>query len=515
MSLRPPSALKVLRMTGIGFAITLAFVPFVLAVQTLFGVKEVHILFLIPVIVAATRYGFGAGLAAALGGAAASAFFVYPPIYSLRIRFVDDALALSIFAVVAGITSHLTALARNHAAAAARNYGQLELLYAFSRKLTAATGPDEIVAAIQAHATALVGRNVFVITLEAGELRSGAAGGLASLSAPVKEAVLRMVRGTGSEGSELVTEAGDGRSWLLKPFSRNARSPGVLIVELGGGGATGLEALRRQIDPLLDEAAWTLERLDLSTTVADAEMRRRTAELREAIVGSTSHSLRTPLASILGSASILASAPAVAGDPRLSALAQIVVSEAERLNGDIQKMLDAATLSGSRLTPDLAWIEPADLVNATLKARHRELEQHAVTVHYEKDLPLVRADAALITNALNLVVDNAARYSEASSKIEISVQSAGDHVVFAVEDEGIGIEPGEASRVFEKFYRGARVRQSTRGTGLGLWIANAFVDVCNGRIDASPRDGRAGTRVTIELPAASAEQMVDLGGSDE
>jgi two-component system, OmpR family, sensor histidine kinase KdpD len=356
---------------------------------------------------------------------------------------------------------------------------------------------------------------VSIVTLEPPGEDCTASRPLETLPEPVREAVRDLASAASRSGSRRVPGADGGRIWLLRAFSRKARMPGVLMVELDLGTADDPERLEAEADALLEEAAASIERLDVATTVAEAEVRRRSEALREAIVGSTSHSLRTPLASIMGAASVLAGAPAVAAEPRLASLAGIIVAEAERLNGDIQKMLDAAVLSGSTLEPAPTWIEVADLVNAVLDARQRELGGHPVQVVYEDNLPLVRADQQLASGALGLVIDNAARYSEAGRPIRIIVGSEGNGVAITVEDEGIGLDPAEAARVFDKFFRGTHVRETTRGTGLGLWIANAFVSASRGRITAAPREDRPGTRVTILLPAATAEQMVELGETDE
>jgi two-component system, OmpR family, sensor histidine kinase KdpD len=272
---------------------------------------------------------------------------------------------------------------------------------------------------------------------------------------------------------------------------------------------------RRRIDALLEDAIASLGRLDLASTVADAELRRQSAALREAVIGSVSHGLRTPLAAILGSASILAASRVIADDSRLAALAGIVVNEAERLNGDIQKMLDAASLSAAGVKPEIGWIEPSDLVNAAVDARRRELVRHHLTVDLAEDLPFVAADPVLAREAVGLVLDNAARYSEAGTTVRVTAWRDGERVTIAIEDEGVGIDEAERPQIFDKFYRGRGVRDTTRGSGLGLWIAHAFVEACKGHIAITGRRDRPGTRVTISLPAATEEQMGMPGGNDE
>ena len=130
-------------------------------------------------------------------------------------------------------------------------------------------------------------------------------------------------------------------------------------------------------------------------------------------------------------------------------------------------------------------------------------------------LELVSTAREFASSALALVLDNAARYSEAGSEIRVSARASDGFVEIAVDDQGTGLAPEELPHIFEKFYRGGLARASTRGTGLGLWIANAFVTACGGRMSAAPRGDGTGTRVTIALPAATPDQMQELGGHDE
>jgi two-component system sensor histidine kinase KdpD len=327
-----------------------------MGIQTALALHDFHIFFLIPVVVAATRYGLSAALASALASTAASAFFFHPPIYSLKIISPSDVMALAVFIVVALITSQLAAAARENAAIAARNFRQLELLYGFSRQLTGASGPEEIVQAIRQHVSGLVGSPVTIITDGPDDTAAARAAEPDWLPDKIRKAIGDFRSQPPGRASILVSDADTQKSWLLRALTRSTRPAGVLIVELEPATPDELENLRLEVDRLLDEAVGTLDRLDLATTVADAEARRKSEALRDAIIGSASHSMRTPLASILGAASVLSASPPVANDPRLAPLAQMIVSEAERLNSDIQKMLDAAALSSSQLKPQLGWM---------------------------------------------------------------------------------------------------------------------------------------------------------------
>lgn len=234
--------------------------------------------------------------------------------------------------------------------------------------------------------------------------------------------------------------------------------------------------------------------------VSEARVRAETDVLREALIGSVSHELRTPLSSILGATTVICSAPAVLAEPRLAALANVVRDEAARLNDDIQNLLDASRISSEGVRPRLEWTEPADIVNSALERCRVRLAAHTLTVELPAELPLVYIDAVLVEQALVQILDNARKYSPPGSEINVDGRLDGEQVVITVSDRGVGIAADERARLGEKFFRGRRHAATTTGSGLGLWIAEAFMRANGGALDvASEGEGR-GTRVSVRLP---------------
>jgi two-component system sensor histidine kinase KdpD len=232
-------------------------------------------------------------------------------------------------------------------------------------------------------------------------------------------------------------------------------------------------------------------------------MRSETELLREALIGSVSHELRTPLASILGAATVLAQSPVIAQDDRLESLASVVRDEAERLNSDIQNLLDATRITRDQVKPRMEWIEPQDIVNSALERRRRRLAGHSIAVAMDSNVPLIYVDAVLVEQAFVQIVDNAAKYSPAGSSISIATRRNGRDVVFEVRDSGAGLTQDELSRAGERFFRGSRHSSIASGSGLGLWIAKAFVAANGGRIQATSPGADCGTTVSILLPLAT------------
>jgi two-component system sensor histidine kinase KdpD len=272
--------------------------------------------------------------------------------------------------------------------------------------------------------------------------------------------------------------------------------------------------MRHLIDDALADAAATLERLDVARALNEAKMRSETELLREALIGSVSHELRTPLASILGAATILHNAPALAHDERLLALTTVVRDEAERLNIDIQNLLDATTISRQQVRPKLQWVEPVDIVNAAVDHRRRRLTGYPVTLDLDSNLPIVHVDPAQVVQALVQIIDNAAKYSPVGSPIRIAAHPQGRTVVLSVHDSGAGLTQEERRQVGGRFFRGPRHTATTSGSGLGLWITKAFISANGGKVEVESDGVDRGTTVSIHLPMSAEEITPDSDNLD-
>ena len=180
----------------------------------------------------------------------------------------------------------------------------------------------------------------------------------------------------------------------------------------------------------------------------------------------------------------------------------MVRDEAERLNNDIQNLLDATRISREQVKPRMEWIEPSDIVNSALERRRRRLAGHKVSLDLDSNLPFIYVDPVLIEQAFAQVVDNAAKYSPAGSTITVAAKRNGHGVVLSVKDTGAGLTEQESAQLGERFFRGPRHASTISGSGLGLWIAKAFVGANGGRIEAESAGVNHGTTIAIKLPLA-------------
>jgi K+-sensing histidine kinase KdpD len=253
----------------------------------------------------------------------------------------------------------------------------------------------------------------------------------------------------------------------------------------------------------------------LAANVRQAKLRAEADALREALIGSVSHELRTPLSSIVGSASVLAQSAAIANDARLAPLVGGLREEAERLNDHIQNLLDATRISSEGIRPHAEWVDPGDIVNAAVERKRKLLDRHQLDVVVVEDLPLVNVDSALIEKALGQLIENAIKYSPPASPIEIKAEQSERGVRIAVRDQGAGLLPEERKKIWERFYRSPRHRNSIAGSGLGLWIARALVIACGGQVEAISTGVGRGSTLSLYLPVQQHVETEAIEGANE
>ena len=475
-----------------------------------FDVRRGSVIYLLPVLLAGWHLGLVPALVAAVAGVLWSGYFFFSPYYSFYLARPNEILNLLLFMVVAVVTSHLANSMKKQTEVARKSEKDMGDLYAFSRRLAAASSAADIYLAIEEHLASLVQRKVVLF---------GAVPDSDRDVKPEQEGLSQRVHSAIAEvraGRTLATTVDDGAGdiWLVRRVSQKNADFGVIAIDLGSVPPSAVEEVRHRVDDVLSDAAATLERLGVARALNDAKMRSETELLREALIGSVSHELRTPLASILGAATVLSKSPVIAKDERLTSLAGVVRDEAERLNNDIQNLLDATRISREQIRPRQEWIEPQDIVNSALERRRRRLSGHNVSLDMDSNLPLIYVDAVLVEQAFVQIVDNAAKYSPTGSPIIIAAKRNGRDVVLSVQDQGVGLTAEESAQIGERFFRGARHAATTSGSGLGLWIAKAFVTANGGKIQAVSPGADHGAAVSILLPFATPANQPEVGPDD-
>jgi len=494
-----------LRPLFLTFLMVLATTALVFLIIVTVGLTRGTVIYLIPVLIAAIRWGIVASLFAAICGVLASSFFFFPPLFSFQVTDPQEVINLVIYIFSAIVVSQIASRLRTQLELSRRREIDLRDLYAFSRRLAGSFDVSDIHAAIEDHLATVLQRKVilFASAREASNVTgTRRTGGVVPEQVLTEVAEVASGRRIGAPGSTVTAE--NGELWLVRPVSAKSPEFGVIAINLGRPADDSFEDLRIRLDTVLTDATSTLERLDVAHAIGEARMRAQTEQLREALIESVSHELRTPLASILGAATVLSAAPALQGEKKLKALVHDVRDEAERLNNDIQNLLDASRISSEGVKPHVEWAEPADIINSAVERCRRRLAERQLVIELGSELPLVHVDPVLVQQALVQIFDNAVKYSHDSSRIVVAAEVRDDRLAIAVTDEGAGLTEAEHAQMWGRFVRGERHAALTGGSGLGLWIANAFIGANGGSMSALSEGPGLGTTVKIELPVTQA-----------
>jgi two-component system, OmpR family, sensor histidine kinase KdpD len=231
----------------------------------------------------------------------------------------------------------------------------------------------------------------------------------------------------------------------------------------------------------------------------EAEMARRSAETKTALVASLGHDLKTPLTALTVAAGNL-SAAGLSDEERREQI-EIVQTELERLRRLFDNIVELASLETRSVSAEFEWVQPADIVEAARQQVDAVLASHEIRVTGNAE-QLVRIDPRLTSAALAHVLENAASYSPATSPIVIDLHVAHDRLVIAVRDHGPGLPAQDLERVFERFYRGTGTARDRFGNGMGLAITRGLLALQHGRVTAENHPA-GGAVFTLEIPVAT------------
>jgi two-component system, OmpR family, sensor histidine kinase KdpD len=457
--------------------------------------------------------GIVASAACQCPGRRSVGLLLHPPIYTFTIDSPEDLIDLVLLGCVAVVTSQLAARLRHEVEKSQQREADVIDLYRFSRRLMTASSAPEIYASIEEHLSKALGAKTFVLGTSQENKWNLPQLSQVNLPPTIRDKAKLSLQ-SGSIQPQVIDDVQTGHLWLLRTMSPSTVDLGIVAIDLGIRSRNAMSSIERNIDSFLVDASATLERLDVSRLISEANVRTQAEALRNALIGSVSHELRTPLSSILGAATVMLQAESVRGDPKLSHLGQMVRDEAEQLNNDIQNLLDAARVSTATVKPHLEWVDPVDLVNAALDRKRRLVADHKVVVALACDIPMIQMDPVLVDQALGQFIENAAKYSPSGSTIRLSSRLEQGRVMISVADEGSGLSEDERGQIWLRSYRGVKHANRIAGTGLGLWIAQAFVQANGGEVTASSEGPGCGTTVTMSFPVPR-DALNELAHDDE
>jgi len=450
-------------------------------------------LFLAAVLVVAYWLGAGPAYFAAVIAFLGFNFYVLGGRTPFSFASWESILTLGVFFFTAMLTGNLTGRVRDEAQKAQARARATQALFDATRDFSA-SADESFIHERLAHHLAAAARGSALVHADG-----------ATFTAPddafaPSENLLRQVQALagGAWPNGVATSFMDG--WTLRPLYADGAALGVAAWRSPAGGQHAADE-QTLLEILADAGAAAVARARLAAAAANAEARARTEELRNALLSSISHDLRTPLAAIMASASSLQEF----GDDFDAAtrrdLTATIQEESERMNAFVANLLNMTKLEAGALAVQRTRFDIHEIIDRTTRRHGVAHKRTIVAAAAGPDLEAA-GDPVLFEQALGNIVENAVRYSPPGSTVSIACEREGGEAVVRVMDEGPGVPAHDLVRIFDKFYRSPAVN-STTGTGLGLSIARGFMEAMGGGVTAENRAMPArGLLVTLTLGLA-------------
>lgn len=463
------------------------------AIGSMGSITNAALLYLLPVMLTATRFGLRPALVTALASSLAYNFFFIPPLYTFTIEDPQNIITVLVLLGVAVTASQLAARMRDQARLARASALQNSTLAGFARLLTGVSRREELGQILCGEVARLFDARAMLLAPTEDELEVAAAvpagGELEAIEKAAARWAFDNARPAGS-GSDTLAAS----EWRFQPVVGGTRVHAVLGVARADAGRAIRPDQVPLLHSLLDQAGLAFERIELEEEMASLSQVRERDRLRAALLSSVSHDLRTPLTTALG---LLAEIEP--GDEGQREQLAAVRAETERINRFVANLLDMVRIEAGALEKSL---EPVDLAEAVAAAAHdlrRVLAAHPIRLGVPPDLPLVRLDPRLLHHCLINLLDNAAKHGPPGASIEVIGRRTVEGIELAVCDAGPGIPAGEEERIFDSF---ARLDVSDRkgGTGLGLAIVKGFAEAMGLQVRADNRADGPGARFVLALP---------------
>jgi signal transduction histidine kinase len=239
---------------------------------------------------------------------------------------------------------------------------------------------------------------------------------------------------------------------------------------------------------------------------------KRLDDAKSEFLSIASHQLRTPLTAVKGFVSMILEGSFGKVPPLIKTNLEKVYQASERLIGLVESLLNISRIEAGRLEFDVQPVDLVPTVQGLIEDFKKRVDDKGLKLNYypEKNLPLCLADAQKVKEVISNMIDNSLKYTP-KGEINVSLHKESQSIVFACQDTGIGVDPDDLPRLFEKFVRGKGMMQVyTEGTGLGMYFARMVVENMGGRIWAESDGKGKGSKFCFSLPMADKGKAVKV-----
>jgi two-component system sensor histidine kinase KdpD len=443
----------------------------------------VGFIFLLGVLVVSAGWGLRYAIFMAALATLLYNFFFLPPLFTFNIADPQNWIALFAFLITAIIGSQLSERARREAQQANQRRKEVERLYALSQQLLVSENVFELLNKLPSYIVEVFGGAGAALFLE--EKQKIYLSDI-KVQALFPQERLRAVSARG----EPMFDRNQRASYM--PLRMGVRSVGTLAV-------AGCDISRETLEAVGSLVATAIEQTSTMEKLSKAEAGRESDRLRALLLDSVTHEFRTPLTAIKASAQTLLSEVEL-DKPQLKELATIIDEESDRLNRLVGEAAEVAQLDARQVELYLEPHQIDEAVGMALQKVKNIVDKHPIEVTVPKDLPAINMDIDRVVEVLSQLLDNAAKYSPPETPIHISAELQNNRLITSIADHGPGIDDVEQTMIFEQFYRGRNQRISVQGTGMGLSIARAIVELHGGTMGLTSQLGR-GSVFYFSLPA--------------
>lgn len=468
-----------------------------------FELSNLVMVYLLGVTIAGLRLGRGPSLLTSLLNVAAFDFFFVPPRFTLAISDVQYLVTFAVMLTIALVIANLMASIRQQTRVAGARERRTALLYAMSRELAATRGLSSLARVAVNHvAEVFQCKAVILLPDTAGKLQYPRDPRLDASYRRSDLAVAQWVADHGHRaglGSDTLAAA----PGLYLPLGDERQRLGVLAVLPGNQRRVLLPEQRHLLETFAGQIGLALERARLAEAAEAASLDAERESLRNTLLASISHDLRTPLAVMAGAGSTLAERGATLDEATRVSLARSIEAKAREMSDLVSNVLDLMRFESGQVVLRTQWEELDDLAGTALQGVEQQIAQHGVDLRLPADLPPVLVDAKLIVQVFTNLFDNIGKYTPAGTQVQVSAAVDGKFVRVTVDDDGPGLPPGNPARLFDKFQRGDE-EGAIVGVGLGLAICEAIIRAHGGEIEAHRR-APSGARFEFTLPATGPE----------
>ncbi|MEW6714059.1 MAG: sensor histidine kinase KdpD [Nitrospirota bacterium] len=468
-----------------------------------FDLVDLAMIYLLGIVFTANRTGKGPSLLATFLSVAAFDFFFVPPRYTFAVSDTRYFVTFVVMFVISFVIGRLTLKIRDQADAARKRERRTAALYSLSRKLVHERGIEQLSAIAIKHISEAAASHVVVLVPDEWGRLTIPVTGAGTFALDQKEMSVAQWTFDHRQKTGLGTDTLSGAKALYLPLVAASKAVGVIGVMPDTSEGFFDQEQIHIIESFADQTAMAIERAMLAEEAQQALLKAETETLRNTLLSSVSHDLRTPLAAITGAASTLMQKDVSFDVSERQELMQTIYEEAEHLNHIIRNVLDMTRLEAGAIKVKKEWQPLEEIVGAVLNRLGERLNDRHIQTRLPSDLPLVSFDPLLIEQVLMNLMDNAIKYTPQGTPVELSAYVKESELVVEIEDRGPGIPLGEEERIFDKFVRGSA---AGGGIGLGLTICRAIINAHGGKIRVENRTG-GGAIFRFTLPIGEQPPM--------